>query len=259
MLALITGASSGIGRELAKLYAADSYDIVLVARRLELLNALATELQAIQPIQVHTIAADLGQHQAGKLLVSDLESRGIQVDALVNNAGFGLLGPFSEADQAKMLEMVQLNVTTLVELTGLLLPGMVQRGHGHVLNVASTAAFQPGPLMAVYYATKAFVLSFSEAIAEELRGSGVTVTALCPGPTRTGFGEVAGMQKTGLFDGPNVLDTASVAQAGYRAAQRGQFSVVPGFLNRLLVFSVRLMPRWLIRKLIKQVQSGRSG
>ena len=178
--ALITGASSGIGLDLARLFAKDGHDVVLVARSEGKLREIAAELERDFGMTAHVIVADLAKPDAPQTLVAQLP---VDVDVLVNNAGFGVLGPFVETDLAKELEMIQVNVVALTHLTKLLLPPMVARRRGRVLNVASTAAFQPGPLMAVYYATKAYVLSFSEAIADELRDSGVTVTALCPGPT----------------------------------------------------------------------------
>jgi short-subunit dehydrogenase len=256
MLALVTGASSGIGRELARLFAAD-HDLILVARREAELNALADELRSQFGKAVHVFPADLGDPAAPPKLFDAVAAKGLSVDVLVNNAGFGWTGPFVEADLGKMLNMVQVNVTALTHLTGLFLPGMRQRGRGRILNVASTAAFQPGPLMAVYYATKAYVLSFSEALFNELDGSGVAVTCLCPGPTKTEFGDVAGMQETNLFNGPNVMSVQTVATAGYQATMRGKRLVVPGLLNKLLILSGRFSPRGLVLKLVRRFQEKR--
>lgn len=257
ILALITGASSGIGRELAKLFAADGHDLVLVARRGEELQKLAEELKKRKPISIHIVPLDLGEPSAPQKLFDKLASKQLAIDVLVNNAGFGLLGKFHEADLGKMLAMIQLNATALTHLTGLFLPSMIARGSGRILNVASTAAFQPGPLMAVYYATKAYVLSFSEAIGEELRGTGVTVTSLCPGPTKTEFGETAGMQGTKLFEGPNVLSVERVARDGFRACMKGRRLVVPGLLNTLLIGGSRFLPRGLVLKLVRGFQEKR--
>jgi hypothetical protein len=255
-VALITGASAGIGRELAARFAAD-HDLILVARRQAELNALADGLRKQPGVTVHVLPADLGDPAAPQQLVDAVAAKGLTADVLVNNAGFGWTGPFVDADLPKMLNMIQVNVTALTHLTGLFLPGMKRRGRGRVLNVASTAAFQPGPLMAVYYATKAYVLSFSEALSEELRGTGVTVTCLCPGPTKTEFGDVAGMQETNLFHGPNVTDAKSVAAAGYSATMRGKRRAVPGFLNRVMVFAGKFVPRGLLLKMVRRFQEKR--
>ena len=198
--ALITGASSGIGLELANLFARDGNDLVLVARSEGKLRQIASRLEGEFGIATRVLAADLAKPHAAQELVMTLNVHKVTIDALVNNAGFGLAGPFVATDLDKELEMIQVNIVALTELTKLLLPGMVTRRSGRILNLASTAAFQPGPLMAVYYATKAYVLSFSEAIADELRDSGVTVTALCPGPTDTGFAAVASLESSRLFN-----------------------------------------------------------
>jgi short-subunit dehydrogenase len=185
--ALVTGASSGIGLDLAKRFAAEGYDVALVARSEGKLKEVAAALEAEHKVRAHVVTADLAKAGAADALVAALDARGIDVDVLVNNAGYASYGAFAETDLADELAMIQVNVVVLTHLTKLLVRKMVAKRSGRVLNVASTAAFQPGPLMAVYYATKAYVLSFSEAIAEELRDTGVTVTALCPGPTRTAF------------------------------------------------------------------------
>jgi uncharacterized protein len=243
--ALVTGASSGIGAELARLLAADGYDVVVVARRATELEALAADLGGAR-----VIVADLADQSSPAKLAAEVPD----VDVLVNNAGVGDYGPFSDADLAKTLAMIQLNVAALTELTRRYVPGMLARGHGRVLNVASTAAFQPGPLMAVYYATKAYVLSFSEAIAEELRGTGVTVTALCPGPTASGFQAGAAMERSRLVKGRRLPSAAAVARAGYRALRRGDVVAVVGAGNKLLAASIRFTPRPVIRRLVKRMQ-----
>lgn len=255
-VALVTGASAGIGKELAGRFAAD-HDLILVARREAELNALADEWRS-RGGQVHVTPADLSDPAAPQQLFDAVAAKGLAVDVLVNNAGFGTLGPFHDTDLAKSLSMIQVNVAALVHLTGLFLPGMRQRGRGRILNVASVAAFQPGPFMATYYATKAFVLSFSEALWDELNGTGVTVTCLCPGPTKTEFADVAGMHGTNLFRGPNVMGVGAVADAGARAARRGQRLVVPGFWNRLLVFGVRFAPRRLVLRVVRRFQQKRA-
>src|SRR5436190_8135558 len=244
--ALITGASSGIGADLARLFARDGYDLVLVARREAKLRELG--------VPATIIAADLADPAAPRRDVEELRAKSIDVDVLVNNAGVGVAGAFLETDLRSELAMIQLNVVALTHLTKLLLPGMVARRRGHVLNVASTAAFQPGPLMAVYYATKAYVLSFSEAIAEELRDSGVTVTALCPGPTETGFAAAANMSGTRLFTMTRPDDSRAVAEAGYEAMKRGRRVVIPGLKNKLLAQSIRVSPRRLVTTIVRKMQ-----
>lgn len=252
-LALVTGASSGIGLELARLLAADGHDLVLVARSRARLEELARGF-ALKGAQAHVIAADLAAPQAPAAIVAELRERGLTVDILVNNAGYGLFGAFSETEWKAELDMIQLNVVALVELTKRLLPGMVERKRGRVLNVASTAAFQPGPLMAIYYATKAFVLSFSEAIAEELDGTGVTVTALCPGPTKTGFQAGAKMEASKLVRGKSIDGPEEVARVGYQALKAGRRFVVPGAKNKMLAQSVRFLPRNTITRMVKKAQ-----
>lgn len=251
--ALITGASSGIGEELARVIAADRINLALAARREGRLTALAEELSGQHGISVIPLAVDLATPDGPANVVEELNRRSIQVSHLVNNAGFGTRGPFSESKLESQLDMIQVNVASLVHLTHLLLPDMLRRGRGRVLNVASTAAFQPGPRMAIYYATKAFVLSFSEALYEECRGSGVTVTCLCPGPTRTEFAAAAQMQDAPLFRmGP--MSPAAVAGIGYRGMKKGKPLVIAGAGNRIVAFSVRFTPRALVRQIVKRIQ-----
>jgi short-subunit dehydrogenase len=241
--ALITGASSGIGYELANLFARDGYDLVLVARSAPKLEALASELSARHGTRALVIPADLSGAGAPDDIVRRVEDAGVTIDVLVNNAGVGLVGAFADTDPAAEMAMLQLNVGAVVALTKRLLPGMVARGRGKILNVASTAGFVPGPFMAGYYASKAYLVSFSDALANELRGTGVTVTTLAPGPTRTGFAVAARMQSSKLFRRASVMDVGPVAQAGYRGLMRGKRLVVPGVMNKLLVHGVRLVPR----------------
>ena len=203
---------------------------------------------------VEVIPADLSQPEVPEALVEELKTRGLTVDVLVNNAGFGESKPFVEQDLRRIMEMIQLNMTTLTQLTRLILPRMIAAKQGRILNVASTAAFAPGPLMAVYYATKAYVLSFSEAIGNELKGTGVTVTALCPGPTRTGFATAAGVTNTNLFNAPGVMDAAPVAEAGYRGCMSGKAVVIPGLLNKVLVWGIALSPRWMVTPISRRLQ-----
>jgi short-subunit dehydrogenase len=254
-VALVTGASAGIGKELARLLAAD-HDLILTARREAELRALAAELA---PAVCRVFAFDLADPAAPKALSEAVAAAGLTVDVLVNNAGFGDLGPFAEADLAKMLRMIQVNVTALTELTGLFLPGMLARERGRVLNVGSVAGFQPGPLMAVYYATKAYVNSFSEALSNEAAGTGVTVTCLAPGPTESEFAAVSGMRGTKHFTVGSVADARSVAEAGLRAMRRGKRLVVTGWRNRLLLFAERFAPRGLVIRAVRWMQDKRRG
>ncbi len=246
--ALITGASGGIGADIARILARRGDDVVLVARSAAKLDQLAAELG-----HARVVACDLADPGAPAKLAAEVPA----VDILVNNAGVGDFGPFAEADLAKTMGMLQLNVGALTELTRRYLPGMLERGSGRVLNVASTAAFQPGPLMAVYYATKAYVLSVSEAIAEELRGSGVTVTALCPGPTASGFQAAAAMEHSRLLAGRRLPSSARVAAYGVKAMDAGKVVAVHGLANKLLAQSVRASPRAVTRRLVRRIQSPR--
>jgi uncharacterized protein len=249
-MVLITGASSGIGRELAKCFAAEGCRLILVSRKRQALQALADELHSAHKTQSEVLPFDLSQPVAPARIYEHFQVHGTKVDVLVNNAGFGARGPFASLPVERQLEMVQVNVTAVMHLARLLLPAMVQRRHGGILNVASTAGFVPGPGMAVYYATKAFVLSFSEAIAEELTGTGVTVTALCPGPTETNFANVAGARTSRLF-AKTAMSAEAVARLGHSAFRRGRAVEIAGFGNRLLVGSVRLAPRLVVRKMAK--------
>jgi uncharacterized protein len=249
-MVLVTGASSGIGRELARCFAAEGCRLILVARKRKALEAVGEELHRAYKTQSEVLTADLAEPAAPGRIFAHLENHGTKVDVLVNNAGFGARGIFAELPLERQLDMLQVNVTALTHLTRLLLPGMLARRRGGVLNVASTASFQPGPGMAVYYATKAYVLSFSEAIAEELKGTGVTVSACCPGPTATNFVAAAGMEGARLF-GRSVMSAEAVARLGHRAFRRGKFVAVTGFRNRALAFSTRMAPRGLVRKVAK--------
>ncbi|HEV2750033.1 MAG TPA: SDR family oxidoreductase [Gemmatimonadales bacterium] len=254
-VALITGASSGIGLELVRLFAHDGHDLVLVARREEGLRELAEQLMDRYDVRATVIAADLADPAAPPEIARRVAAAGLEVEFLVNNAGFGLAGEFTRTDVTTELRMIQVNVAALTHLTKLFLPGMVAEHQGAVLNVASTAGFVPGPLMAVYYATKAYVISFSEALAEEFRNSGVTVTVLCPGATRTEFQERAGIDlEARMFRGPWVADAASVARAGYDGMRRGKRLVVPGLFNKVMVAATRLASRALLAKAVRRVQ-----
>lgn len=241
-VALVTGASSGIGRELARVLARKGWDTILVARRADALHELAAELSALGTT-AHVLPADLADPEGPTRVFDEVASRGLTIDALVNNAGLGSWGPFAQTEWRTERDLLAVNVVALTELTKRFLPGFVERRHGRILNVASTAAFQPGPLMAVYFASKAYVLHLSLALADELRGTGVTVTTLCPGPTRTEFAEMAGARKTNMFLGGRGDDPADVARKGYEAMLKGRPMVVIGAVNRSLVFANRLAPR----------------
>ena len=240
---LITGGSGGIGYELAKLFARDRYNLVLVARSAAKLNPVAGELQGQFRIAVKTIALDLAVGPAAKSLFDQVQGEGVVVDVLVNNAGFGVFGEFAQMTEEEILGQIQLNITALTQLTRLFLPSMVARREGKIMNVASTAAFQPGPLMAVYYATKAYVLSFSEALANELAGSAVVVSCFCPGATDTGFQKRAGMENSRLFKKIGAMNAEVVARDGYRGLMAGKVLVFSGAQNWLLAESVRFAPR----------------
>jgi short-subunit dehydrogenase len=243
-IALITGASAGLGIDFARQLAANGKRLVLVARRKERLDQLAAELG-----NARAVAIDLSDAGAADRLLADIAAHGEQVELLVNNAGFGLTGRFAELDGKRQRQMIDLNCGTLVELAHAVLPGMIERKSGAILNVASTAAFQPGPGMAVYFATKAFVLSFSEALHEEVRQQGVSVSALCPGPTATEFGEVAGF---GPSNPSSKLAAASgpVAEAGLRGIDRNQAIVIPGLMNKATAQAHRFFPRGLVRRAV---------
>jgi len=250
--ALVTGASSGIGRAIAELCARDGHDLVLVARREARLRELQESWTKRYSVKVRVVPMDLSDPSAPQRLFDLL--RGTEVDILVNNAGFGAYGPFAESELARQLQMVRLNVEAVTHLTRLFLPAMVRRGRGRILNLSSMAAFEPGPLMAVYYATKAYVLSFSEALSEELRGTGVTVTAFCPGPTATEFQSGAHLERSGVLRIAQAkLDP--IAEAGYRAMMEGKPVAVPGILNKIATILVRLSPRSAVRRVVNKLQS----
>ena len=254
--ALITGASTGIGYELSKCFAADRHNLILIARQEAKLRHVAAELSGQFGVSAKVIVADLAKSDAPQKIADEIRTASLQVDYLVNNAGFGLGGKFSETDLAAELEMMQVNMVALVHLSKLFLPAMVARGSGKIMNVASTAAFQPGPLMAVYYATKAFVLSFTEAIANELAGTGVTVTALCPGPTHSEFQQRAHIENTRLVKGKfmGMMTSEAVAQIGYRGLMQGKRLVIPGLINKIGVQSIRLSPRRVATQIARMLQ-----
>lgn len=254
--ALVTGASGGIGQAFALVLAERGFDLVLTARNEEAL-AEASDQCRRHGVGCVVIAADLSEQDAPSRLWNALLDAGLSVDVLINNAGFGDYGFFAQGDIEKQRAMMQLNISALTELTRLALPGMQQRGWGRVLNVASTAAFQPGPLMAVYYASKAYVLSFSVALSDELKGTGVTVTALCPGPTDTGFIKAANAAKNPLFKLATMPTAESVARYGYRQMMRARTVAVPGFMNKLAIAVMRHLPMVWSAAIVRQIQSRR--
>lgn len=256
MLAMITGASAGIGAELAHLFAADKHDLILVARREEKLEEIANTLRDKHGVMVHVLASDLGVPGAANELFDAVEELGLEVDALVNNAGLGQSGPFAESEMGMLATMLHVNITALTELTRLFLPGMIARDRGHIMNVGSTAGFQPGPGMAVYYATKAYVYSFTEALVEELKESKVTITNLAPGATDTEFQDRAGIADSLLF-AAGVMDAKAVAKAGYNGMLSGTSLVVPGLKNKVGASTVHLVPRPVIRKIVSKINSKR--
>lgn len=250
--ALITGASGGIGEAFARKMAASGYNVILVARSADKLHALAQALTA-HNITATALPYDLTKPEAPQQLYMALQDQGLTVDLLINNAGYGTYGKFHETELAQELNMIQLNITALVDLTHRFLPGMIERRRGRILNVASTAAFQPGPLMAVYYASKAFVLHFSEALANELAGTGVTVTALCPGPTTSGFQARADMADSKLVQS-GMMTVEAVVERGYAGLLAGETVIIPGLSNQLSAFATRFFPRKFVTRTVRNMQ-----
>jgi len=240
---LITGASGGIGYELAKLFARNHHNLILVARSGEKLAKVATEFQA-QGTTVKTITVDLAEAPSAKFVFE--QTRGENVDILINNAGYGAFGEFAEMSERDILGQISLNITTLTQMTRSFLPGMIARRSGRIMNVASTAGFQPGPLMAVYYATKAYVISFSEAIANEVAGAGVTVTCFCPGATHTGFAKRAGNDQSRIFKQFGAMRADEVAADGYQAVMKGRTLAISGARNWVVAQSTRFAPRKMV-------------
>lgn len=250
--ALITGASSGIGAELARLCAADGYSVILVARRADRLAEMAESLAREFGVRARGVAVDLADAGACQTLRD--QTAGDLVEILINNAGFGLRGRYTETDWEAEARMVQVNMTALAHLTKLFAKDMSGRGSGRILNVGSTAAFVPGPFMAMYYASKAFVVSLSLSIADELRGTGVSVTVLCPGPTRTEFETAAGLGDSNLFKGP-IMSAAAVAREGYAAMMAGKPEVIAGARNRWMILLTRLAPRTMLARITRRLNS----
>ncbi len=253
--ALVTGASMGIGVDLAECFARDGYDLILCARSEAALKEVAERLAARHGVRATPLGADLGQPGAGERLGAAIAARGLSVDVLVNNAGYGSAGAFRGSDRGTQLGMVDVNDRALVELTHLYWPRMLEQRRGGVLNVASTAAFQPGPLMAVYYASKAFVLSFSEALWKEAEGTGVRVSCLCPGPTASNFRARAGTGKTRLSQSGAPMSSQEVAELGYRGWQRNRRVVVTGARNKVLAALVRFLPKRMALGIVHRLQS----
>jgi hypothetical protein len=247
-VALVTGASAGLGVEFARQLSKRGHRLVLVARRKQRLEELANELG-----KARALAIDLSKAGAAAKLMADLEAHGETVDLLVNNAGFGLIGWFAELDAKRQRQMIDLNVSTLTDLCRAVAPAMIRRRSGGIINLASTAAFQPGPKMAVYFATKSFVLSLSEALHEELKPHGVHVTCLCPGPTRTEFGEVAGFGGNGLFD-RLAMESPEVVKSGLDGLDSNKAVVIPGLVNKVGAFSSRFAPRSVVRKIAGSIK-----
>jgi short-subunit dehydrogenase len=252
--ALITGASTGIGYELALILAKNKINLVLVARSKEKLLNLQTKLAAEIGIKVSVLDLDLSTESSAQQVFDFCQQQKIKVDYLINNAGFGDYGFFHESDWKKQAEMLQLNIVTLTQLTHLFLPNMIKNKSGKILNVASIAAFLPGPLMSVYYATKAYVLHFSEALANELKDDGITVTTLCPGPTESGFQALAAMEESKIVKGKKMATSKEVAEYGFQAMMKGEQLAIHGFMNKLMVNSIRITPRSLALKIVRQMQ-----
>lgn len=253
-VALITGASSGIGKELAEIHAKDGGDLIIVARRQEKLEALKSELENAHQIKVLTIAKDLGSAEAAKSIYDEVKAAGIEVEYLINNAGFGGHGKFHERAWEQDLAMINLNIVALTALTRFFLPDMVKRNSGRILNVSSTASFMPGPLQAVYFATKAYVTFFSNAVAEELHDTNVTVTALMPGATETEFAQTSGMDKTDLFK--KTVSAHSVALAGYQGMMAGKLDVISGLTTsqKMMMGAIPFLPKKMLLKQVRQMQ-----
>lgn len=251
--ALITGASNGIGLELAKIHASKGGDLVLVARNKSKLDEIKTELEKQFKVSVYIISKDLSLTNAAQEIYNETNKENIQVDYLINNAGFGDFGMFIETDWNKELQMINLNITTLTHFTKLYLQDMIKRNRGKIMNVASTAAFQSGPTMAVYFATKAYVLSFTEAVSNEVSDKGITVTALCPGATETGFQKAGGMEESKLFKGKKLPTAKQVADYGYKSMIKGKTVAIHGIMNYIMSNSVRFTPRAIVLKITRKI------
>ena len=252
--ALVTGASSGIGYEFARVLAENGYDLVIVARREEKLNQLKQICEKKEKTKIKVVVKDLSKSNAPWEIYELLNKEGIRVDVLINNAGFGCYGFYKDTDWDRERRMIQVNITSLCNLTKLFIKGMLGRGSGRIVNVASTAAFQPGPLMSIYFATKSFVLSFSEALANEVKHTGVTVTALCPGPTQSEFQEVAGIGDLRIFSIKRMPTSEDVARFGYKAMIKGKTVAIYGTLNKSIAFATKFAPRKMLVSAVRKFQ-----
>ena len=252
--ALVTGASSGIGMELARILAREGHNLLITARREDRLSELKKEIEAEFDVDVRTFATDLAENNAPREVFDFAKNHSLTVDVLVNNAGIGDYGFFHESDWNRQATIIDLNIKSLTHLTHLFLPAMIKLKRAYILNVASTAAFQPGPLMSVYYASKSYVLSFGEAIANELKGTGVTVTTLCPGPTESEFQNKANMEKSKLFDNLPVATSKEVAEYGYKTMKKGKRVAVYGFLNKFIPKTVGIFPRKFVTASVRFIQ-----
>ncbi|TVQ01233.1 MAG: SDR family oxidoreductase [Balneolaceae bacterium] len=252
--AIITGASSGIGFELAKVFAQEGYDLIITARRKERLKNLQTEIENDYNVKVHVIPLDITKEDNACRLLDYTEKNNLNITALVNNAGVGDYGSFHTSEWIRQSQIIELNIKALTHLTHLFLPALMKNERSYILNVASTAAFQPGPLMSVYYASKHYVLAFSEAIADELQGYRVTVTALCPGPTESEFQKVANMQTSKLIDRFPLATSHKVAEYGYKAMKKGKRVAVYGFYNKLLLKTIGLFPRSFVTAAVRKIK-----
>lgn len=253
MLALITGATGGIGLELSKIAAVNGVNLVLVARSAENLKKVKEDIESLFPVKVTIYPVDLSVINSCERFVNHLIEHDMIPDILINNAGFGDYGKYWETSWEKELSMINLNIIALSEITKKILPHMIKKGSGRILNLASIAAFMPGPMMTTYYASKAFVLSYSQALNEELKGTGITVTCLCPGPVATGFELASGLEATKLFKRMPVTNPMSVAKYGYCAMMRGQAIAIHGILYRILLFSLRFIPSNWVVSIVKKI------
>lgn len=251
--ALITGASKGIGKELAYIFAENGCNLVLVARSSDLLAQIKTEIENKHSVEVHILVKDLCDKKSILELYNEVKEKGIEIDYLVNNAGFGDYGAFADTPWEIYENMISLNVSALTQLTHLYINDWKDRKEGKILNIASTAAFQPGPMMAVYFATKAFVLNLSESVGREVKKDNITITALCPGPTNTNFGEISKMNATQLVKNVKIANSRDVAELGYRSMMKGKATVIHGLMNKLAPFAIRFIPRSWIAKLSEMV------
>lgn len=250
--ALITGGAAGLGYEFAKLFAHNRYNLVLVGRDEEKLLTAAKELETSNNVTVKTITKDLSHSKSAQEIFDQLKEEKIQIDILVNNAGFATYGHFDQMKPTEIQSEIDVNISALTQLTRLFLPEMIERHSGKILNLASIAAFAPGPFMSVYFATKAYVLSLSEALSEELKGTGVSVTVLCPGPTKTGFADRASIQNSNLYTN-KPMRAGEVAQIGYSGLMNNKTVILPGFKNKLFVMLLRIIPRSLMPKMVKYI------